>query len=309
MENEVFCEETEIDWEAVLREMPDSPGICLDDFLVEDGSTNFLLPSPDADGNGTDGLQSASEVISALTDLLFNDEDFQNSPVGDGGAGSMDINSFLADACSLPQEEVYVENSDDVNVISVEGQIQRGDDVEGCANVERAKNEGQILRRNREDEGHGEADAFTRKRKRNKESALKSRERKKAYEKSLEAKCRMLERKCGRLEQSLNYSGLENLALKNELFRVTKPYPHCHGGGAEPAVLLKDSLQKESLLCGMIMAVMMLLLFLLPHKGAVVVVVILDERESSDDEIVCRAGEVGFGVKRRWKWSRKKMKL
>ncbi|GLJ22902.1 hypothetical protein SUGI_0431880 [Cryptomeria japonica] len=275
MENEVFCEETEIDWEAVLREMPDSPGICLDDFLVEDGSTNFLLPSPDADGNGTDGLQSASEVISALTDLLFNDEDFQNSPVGDG----------------------------------VEGQIQRGDDVEGCANVERAKNEGQILRRNREDEGHGEADAFTRKRKRNKESALKSRERKKAYEKSLEAKCRMLERKCGRLEQSLNYSGLENLALKNELFRVTKPYPHCHGGGAEPAVLLKDSLQKESLLCGMIMAVMMLLLFLLPHKGAVVVVVILDERESSDDEIVCRAGEVGFGVKRRWKWSRKKMKL
>ncbi|GLJ55109.1 hypothetical protein SUGI_1182840 [Cryptomeria japonica] len=56
----------------------------------------------DSYGNGYDGLQSASETISALSDLLIIDEAFKNSPIGNGG----------------------------------KGQIQRGDNVEVCANVE-----------------------------------------------------------------------------------------------------------------------------------------------------------------------------
>ena len=70
-----------------------------------------------------------------------------------------------------------------------------------------------------------------------------------------------------------------------------------------------DSLQKESLLCGLMMAVTLLLLFLLPLEETVVaVVVILGENEKRSDDITRRADELGFGVQRRWKWSRKKMK-
>ncbi|GLJ55113.1 hypothetical protein SUGI_1182920 [Cryptomeria japonica] len=54
----------------------------------------------DSYGNGYDGLQSARETISALSDFLIIDENFENSPIGNGG----------------------------------KGQIQRGDNVEVCAN-------------------------------------------------------------------------------------------------------------------------------------------------------------------------------
>ncbi|KAH9302803.1 hypothetical protein KI387_014386, partial [Taxus chinensis] len=239
--------------------------------LDRDDNSAFRRSIEAASNEDSVGLQ-----LSALNDILFSDEDFENFPDGnEENVGFIDINSFLADiACAPPQQAHHVDRSDDVDITA---QIQLGDHVETSDDVDLGKNEGQI-------QGGGEEDCIYTETQtvrwraalqsnvnfcteelsepvvfffvclnfgnRNRESAAKSRERKKGYEKTLQAKCRILEGECRKLKQSLSYYSVENAALRHDLIRVKEPNPlmlHCHGGGAEPAALFKDSLQMESL--------------------------------------------------------------
>ncbi|GLJ17177.1 hypothetical protein SUGI_0297400 [Cryptomeria japonica] len=61
--------------------------------------------TPDAGGNEKNGLQSVSEAISSLTDLLFKDEDFKNSLAGNGGAPTVLTNDdFVGRVVFNPNE-------------------------------------------------------------------------------------------------------------------------------------------------------------------------------------------------------------
>ncbi|XP_057837533.1 uncharacterized protein LOC131047760 [Cryptomeria japonica] len=85
MENDKLCDQTEVEWEAILQQLPELPGICLDDFLLPlstDGQPAGLLSLPSFDEDGEDG------------------------------GGFIDINSFLGDSSEDKEIQlgVYVDS-------------------------------------------------------------------------------------------------------------------------------------------------------------------------------------------------------
>ncbi|GLJ20607.1 hypothetical protein SUGI_0375340 [Cryptomeria japonica] len=77
MENDIFCEETKIDWlKVVLHGLPGSLGICLDDFLVDDRSEGQIQRGDDVEVSAdveTMGMVKSKLLVEEMAGLLLLD--------------------------------------------------------------------------------------------------------------------------------------------------------------------------------------------------------------------------------------------
>ncbi|GLJ22905.1 hypothetical protein SUGI_0431970 [Cryptomeria japonica] len=140
MENDKFCDQTEVEWEAILQQLPELPGICLDDFL---------LPL------STDGQPAGLSLLPSF------DED------GEDGGGFIDINSFLGDSCA---PRVHATHSADVAGNRVEIEASEDEEIQLSVYVDSGMNGGQFLlwqpAVEKQEAVNGKMGGFTRKRKR-----------------------------------------------------------------------------------------------------------------------------------------------
>ncbi|GLJ22904.1 hypothetical protein SUGI_0431960 [Cryptomeria japonica] len=167
----------EVEWEAILQQLPELPGICLDDFLLPlstDGQPAglSLLPSFDEDGNNQEALSamhgdSFGLWLIFLSKILFHDEDFENFPAGEDGGGFIDINSFLGDSCA---PRVHATHSADVAGNRVEIEASEDEEIQLSVYVDSGMNGGQFLlwqpAVEKQEAVNGKMGGFTRKRKR-----------------------------------------------------------------------------------------------------------------------------------------------
>lgn len=336
-----------IQWDVLLQDLTQSPTIFLDDLGLPLSPHCFPEDPGNEDEdqilrscNGGDNINSAVNLhlteegeelklsseppldslsleLSSLSEILLSDD--PENPTFDANGIEpiefIDIDSFLAGICS-PQQHPGQDDDGALNI-----QPSSAGDATG--------NGGELP----EDQG-GETEKLRscgRKRKRNRDSASKSRERKKVYVRNLETKCRLLERGRGKLEEALRYSALENATLRNELKRMQKKNlteetdqtevvaSSSHGGRkTEPAVLVVDSLQKETVFCvAMMIIILPVVLFLtackLPRKkemSSPVQLFLSKKNRITISTIKKLYMNVGEGERlRKWIWCRKRMKL
>ncbi|KAL2499196.1 bZIP transcription factor 60 [Abeliophyllum distichum] len=225
-------EDEQIDWNHLLDNIPDDLNF---DFLDEPVKelSNSLNPSPD----------SGSLSIEDIEQLLMND--YSNLALPDQEQVSAD--GFLTDvlldspaASDLSDEVIDVPEGKDSS-----SPLSSGDDKEAH------EIQVEALKSKRNDDGHvvDDDDPVAKKRKRqmrNRDAAVRSRERKKMLVKDLEMKSKYFEAECKRLGMLLQGCLAENQALRLSLHNskavdasMTKQ---------ESAVLLLESLLLGSLL-------------------------------------------------------------
>ncbi|KAK4600376.1 hypothetical protein RGQ29_010147 [Quercus rubra] len=213
-----------IDWDGFFDELPeDGNAFSLEPMGLPDSVSpeideiqTFLMN--DDDGNNNSG---AAEPSNEFCDSFFADI-LVNSPVEASGE--------VVDASSATDKDSSGD-SDDGNVSSVKEKVDNDDEAQ-------------------DDDDAADADDPTSKKRRrqlrNRDAAVRSRERKKMYVRDLELKSRYLEGECRRLGHLLQCCYAENQALRISL----------HSGSAfgasatkqESAVLLLESLLLGSLL-------------------------------------------------------------
>eukprot|EP01018_Ginkgo_biloba_P001850 Gb_00122 [translate_table: standard] len=245
----------DIDWESVLLHLP-SPEIRIHDILPDlqitwDDSTHQedykeSEENPAISPQATPDDCFASQ-LNSLTDLLLHD---QHDHLQQEQAEEMTV--YRDD-----EEENVIIKSFFADVFPYEQQQSDGNVPAACRPHTPSVNS-----HDQQTDG-----LVTSKRKRNRDSAFKSRERKKEYVAGLESKLRTLKRNCRNLENALTFASLENATLKQEITRFNgkvedacKPeggFHRNHDGKAESAALSLDSLQKESMFC------LVMLMFLL----------------------------------------------
>ncbi|XP_078443374.1 basic region/leucine zipper motif 60 [Wolffia australiana] len=190
----------------------------IEDFALSDEISPLSYPSP----------QSMSpQMIWELEKFLMEDNgDVQevNQPLPDG---------FFADVFSTPAYEVAVEFTE-----------KSEEDVEPTKGHYEGTNDDDSESKGEDDEGI----RFKKRRRqmKNRESAMKSRERKKMYVKELEMKSKYMSLEVKRLQRALHCCAAENMALRQSL---TKPKPALAAPLAiqESAVLFVESLLLGSL--------------------------------------------------------------
>lgn len=252
----------EIDWEHIFD----------DEFQFPDGPFDFFAGTPPAP------VSSGESWIGEIEKILMNDDDdhHQNnhavedglimmsdilldSPEKDGSPEILDKNS---PASSHSDSEV------NVNVDANFTVIDNNDDKNGSPNFDSKDDAALELDDSKEDDTD-DNDSLSKKRKRqlrNKDAAMRSRERKKMYVKDLEVKSRYLEAECRRLGRLLQCCYAENQMLRISLqsgskFAMSKP---------ESAVLSPELLLLGSLVWFMaLMCLLPLPRLTLPSQGAV----------------------------------------
>ncbi|CAN7030249.1 hypothetical protein IGI04_030326 [Brassica rapa subsp. trilocularis] len=213
-----------------------------DDDLFLDFDLSLFTETPIAGDFIRSSPDSANSWIGDIESQLMNDEDNQNCLELD----QQSVSEFLADifvddptadSVTGKVDDVPTEGSDDAGK---EKAVEKKRNDSGSENLDEAKVESEIS---------GDDDAIAKKRRRrvrNRDAAVRSRERKKEYVTDLEKKSKYLERECMRLGRMLDCFVAENHSLRLCLQK---------GGGnasmmtrQESAVLLLESLLLGSLL-------------------------------------------------------------
>ncbi|RID49762.1 hypothetical protein BRARA_H00540 [Brassica rapa] len=213
-----------------------------DDDLFLDFDLSLFTETPIAGHFIRSSPDSANSWIGDIESQLMNDEDNQNCLELD----QQSVSEFLADifvddptadSVTGKVDDVPTEGSDDAGK---EKAVEKKRNDSGSENLDEAKVESEIS---------GDDDAMAKKRRRrvrNRDAAVRSRERKKEYVTDLEKKSKYLERECMRLGRMLDCFVAENHSLRLCLQK---------GGGnasmmtrQESAVLLLESLLLGSLL-------------------------------------------------------------
>jgi len=212
-----------IDWDGFFDELP------------EDGNAFSLEPM---------GLpDSVSPEIDEIQTFLMNDDDGNNNS-GAAEPSNEFCDSFFADILANSPVEASGEVVDASSPIDKDSSGD-SDDGSGSSVKEKVDNDDQA----QDDDNDGADDPTSKKRRRqlrNRDAAVRSRERKKMYVRDLELKSRYLEGECRRLGHLLQCCYAENQALRLSL----------HSGSAfgasatkqESAVLFLESLLLGSLL-------------------------------------------------------------
>ncbi|CAL9217681.1 unnamed protein product [Arabidopsis halleri] len=230
--------------------------LLVDDDLFFDFDPSIVIDSPPAE----DFLQSSSpdSWIGEIENQLMNDENHEKESFLE--LDQQSVSDFIADllvdyptsdsgSVDLAADKV----SDVITVDSpVAGKESEGSDYSGKENsdlvVEKKSNDSGSEIQDDEDEGDDDAVAKKRRRRvRNRDAAVRSRERKKEYVQDLEKKSKYLERECLRLGRMLECFVAENQSLRyclqkgsgNNTSMMSKQ---------ESAVLLLESLLLGSLL-------------------------------------------------------------
>ncbi|CAF2223861.1 hypothetical protein HID58_028898 [Brassica napus] len=213
-----------------------------DDDLFLDFDLSLFTETPIAGDFIRSSPDSANSWIGDIESQLMNDEDNQNCLELD----QQSVSEFLADifvddptadSVTGKVDDVPTQGSDDAGK---EKAVEKKRNDSGSENLDEAKVESEIS---------GDDDAIAKKRRRrvrNRDAAVRSRERKKEYVTDLEKKSKYLERECMRLGRMLDCFVAENHSLRLCLQK---------GGGnasmmtrQESAVLLLESLLLGSLL-------------------------------------------------------------
>ncbi|XP_074368978.1 bZIP transcription factor 50 [Apium graveolens] len=217
------------------------------DFLND---VDFLKESP---GKGSDpghvSDPDPKQKIVEIEQLLMND-DFDEDE-NNGLLFNMLLDSPVESEAS-PRGEVVSCNGSDSNGFDSNSKASCVEEVGGCGGDgfdSKAESPEGMKKLNKESEDGEEEDPVTKKRKRqerNRDAAVRSRERKKLYVKELEMKSRYFEGECKRLGMLLNCVVAENQALRLSL-HSTKAFD-ASMTKQESAVLLLESLLLGSLL-------------------------------------------------------------
>lgn len=253
----------EIDWEHMF-----------DDVQFPEDAFDFvdaIPPAPEVAGESW---------IGEIEQLLMKDDDDhnQNSDVVDG----FTLSDILLDSPEQerqPSPEIIEKNSpcpsnsnsnsDSQGNVNVDGNALTDDNHNNTSPNFDSKADDAAEERNNSKEDDTDDDPLSKKRKRqlrNRDAAMKSRERKKMYVKDLEVKSRYLEAECRRLGRLLQCCYAENQMLRISLQSGST----CAMAKPESAVLLLESLLLDSLVW--FMALMWLLplpRLTLPSQGAV----------------------------------------
>ncbi|XP_058073347.1 bZIP transcription factor 50 [Magnolia sinica] len=285
----------ELDWENLLESIPDSIDLFADflDLLaepcVEESTKESSNPSP----------VHVSSCINDVEQFLLED----NEEI----AENRDFyNDFFSDILlDVPSDA----RSDDDVALNGENPSQEANSVEEKEEMEKSDfSEEKIV---------AEDDQMNKKRKRqmrNRDSAMKSRERKKLYVRDLELKSRYLEAECKRLEYALRCCVAENQILHQRLHNEK---------GLGVSVTKQESavLTKESLLLGSLFWLMSIVcLFLLPGMKPTVLMgnvgslggsngqeIVVEVRQTGNEKSL-RLGLGLVHMRRRCKATRTKMK-
>ncbi|XP_073154175.1 uncharacterized protein [Henckelia pumila] len=247
-----------IDWENLLNNVPDELGFDpfddpaaaaadgMDSFLSIDDIEQYLMN----DGSNSD--KPVEEHHDALTDEFFSDL-LLDSPHG-SWFGSEDL---CKDSSSSPdsvlveaEEEERVDSSHEKNKSSAspDSVVVEAQEEDREEDSSHEKNGTPIDEDKGDDDGETD-DPVDKKRKRqirNRDAAVRSRERKKMYLRDLELKSKYYEAECKRLGTLLQCCLAENQALRLSLHN-SKPYDASRNK-QESAVLLLESLLLGSLL-------------------------------------------------------------
>ncbi|PKA62427.1 bZIP transcription factor 60 [Apostasia shenzhenica] len=228
-----------IDLDGLLQEFNDDPCFNLDllsDLPHPSDSTSpvkasMIIDSPSAESGSPD---SASFLVCFVEKFLMDDVE------SDAGGCVQEVGEdCVADFFS----DVFVDTS-----AFGKGETGSPESCEASAEYSEGKEKEASAEAGVEEEDDNDPVAKKRRRQmRNRESALKSRERKKEYIKDLEMKSRYLESQCRRLDYALQCCMAENMALRQSLqFRKDR---RCGASAAkqESAVLFVESLLLGSL--------------------------------------------------------------
>ncbi|XP_022867730.1 bZIP transcription factor 60-like [Olea europaea var. sylvestris] len=266
-------EDEQIDWNLIIDNLPDALNFEFLDEPVREFS-NPLNPSPD----------SGSLSIEDIEQLLMNDD--SNVALPDHEQVSAD--GFLTDvlldspaASDLSDELIDGPEKDSSSPLSSE------EDKDKDAHDSQAE---ALEKQNDDDHVVDDDDPTAKKRKRqmrNRDAALRSRERKKMYVKDLEMKSRYFEAECKRLGMLLNSCLAENQALRLSL----------HNSKAVDASMTKQEsavLLLESLLLGSLLGFLgIICLLILPSQFQLsLVAVLLEDVETKGKGNLTRRGEV-----------------
>eukprot|EP00262_Sarcandra_glabra_P004611 TRINITY_DN1573_c0_g1_i4.p1 TRINITY_DN1573_c0_g1~~TRINITY_DN1573_c0_g1_i4.p1 ORF type:complete len:320 (-),score=61.56 TRINITY_DN1573_c0_g1_i4:142-1101(-) len=238
----------EIDWENLLQNIPESMDLLTDDLylstdtLFEDRSQRSSEPSPVSDFHCIGEIEHF---------LLEEDKEMEENQ-------EFSENFF---------SEYLLDVSDDG---SSETRVTNDDNMDPKAN---SSGESEAKEKSHADawevSNGGDEDLVSKKRKRqmrNRDSAMKSRERKKMYVRDLEMKSKFLEGECRRLGNILQSYVMENQAL-HHILQKTRPSGGVSSTKQESAVLSLESLLLGSLFW---LVSIVCLLFLDGHNQAAV---------------------------------------
>ncbi|XP_077215917.1 basic region/leucine zipper motif 60 [Tasmannia lanceolata] len=281
-------EHQEQDWESLLQSIPDLD-LFLDDFSlstepsIDDLSHEVSNPSPVSDPSL---FGEVEHFLLEDDDEIVENHDFCNDFFSDVFIDVSDARSdevrISSDENSTPEAETFEENEEK----------EKSDDL----NVKNG----------------GEDDSSSKKRKRqmrNRDSAMKSRERKRMYVRDLEMKTKYLEGECRRLDFALHCCVAENQVLHHRLQK--EKVSGASFAKQESAVLLLESL----LLGSLFWLVSIVCLFLLPAEMKNVRERQIKEGQEIVAVVVGKAGneELGLGLglvfmRRRCRATKRKMK-
>ncbi|GMY29002.1 bZIP transcription factor 60 [Fagus crenata] len=211
----------QIDWDSFFDDLPEDGNA----FSFEPSTS----PSPD----------SVSPGIDEIVNFLLKDDDDNNNSVAEEPSKEL-CDSFFADILVASPVEVAGE------VVDASSPIDKdcsSDSDDGNGNSEKEKVNSDVQA---EDEADDPQSKKRRRQLRNRDAAVKSRERKKMYVRDLELKSRYLEGECRRLGHLLQCCYSENQAL-----RLSLQSGNAFGASMtkqESAVLLLESLLLGSLL-------------------------------------------------------------
>nr|XP_043624693.1 bZIP transcription factor 60-like [Erigeron canadensis] len=211
--------EEQIDWNNLLS---------FDDFDTNENISSIILPQNHNNFNSNDESISPPLSVDEIEQLLFNDDN------GGGDELNYDIDDGFFN-------EIFVDSPP-----PVEPSGSGGGEVVNVSDDSENKNVTAV------NDDHNDDDPLAKKRKRqlrNKDAALKSRERKKMYVKDLEMKSRYYEGECRRLGSLLQCVMAENQALCFSLHSINSSKAfNASMTKQESAVLFLESLLLGSLL-------------------------------------------------------------
>ncbi|XP_073001106.1 bZIP transcription factor 50 [Typha latifolia] len=185
----------DLDFDYLLASFSDD---FADPLLSESGSPNSLVSDPISEPQVSDGPTDAgspgsiSSYVTELEKFLMEDADAEE----DGGKGLDDVffAGFFADASDDGVSEAATPEAESADK----------EKKEEAPVVDDSEDDGPISKKQR-------------RQMRNRDSAMKSRERKKMYIKELEMKSKYLESECRRLNYALQCCAAENMALHQSL--------------------------------------------------------------------------------------------
>ncbi|XP_044958247.1 bZIP transcription factor 50 [Hordeum vulgare subsp. vulgare] len=208
-------------------------------FAADSAVSELLAPPPhlDAEAGSPESVTSRSspageEALSEIERFLMQEEEAAGVEPVDG----ISVDEFIDALFDGAEEGGEKGNGSEAEAGgSTDGDSRRGDE-EGV----------EVVTPETEVDGDDPISKKKRRQMRNRDSAMKSRERKKSYVKDLETKSKYLEAECRRLSYALQCCAAENMALRQNMLK-DRPIG-AHTVMQESAVLM-ETLPLVSLLC------------------------------------------------------------